>query len=235
MRSMRTSLGAGTKLALSGLLVLGGLSALMARAEPAGGAAAPTADHKLIGATKCKSCHSSEETGNQYGKWQEEKHAKAFDTLASDRAKEIAKGKGIADAQKADECLKCHVTGHGMPADMLKGKWDDKMTALGVQCESCHGGGDDHMKARFAAAAKQEPGAKPEFKGVPADELTAVPPAATCKGCHNAESPTFKEFCYHKYTAMIRHPNPLREHEAGKPGCDDPCRCDGACTHKCGG
>lgn len=232
MNPVFASKGKIWKLALSGLAVSAALGLVLSQAQPASGSSASGPESKLIGASKCKSCHSSDETGNQFAKWQESKHAKAFEVLATDAAKEAAKAKGIADPQKADECLKCHVTGHGLAADAFKGKWDEKMTAMGVQCETCHGGGDDHMKARMKAATAGE---KPTHKGLPAEEIMAAVPAATCKKCHNKESPTFKEFCYHKATKAIAHLNPLKDHGEPKMGCDDPCHCKGECTHKCGG
>ena len=92
------------------------------------------------------------------GKWSESGHAKAFEVLASDRAKEVAKEKGIEDPQKADACLKCHVTGHGKPAEEFASGFKAEM---GVQCESCHGPGDQHMKDRVKAAAIGSPGGWP--------------------------------------------------------------------------
>ncbi len=65
------------------------------------------AEPQYIGAAKCKTCHKKELMGDQYGAWQEAKHAKAFETLKSDKAAEIAKEKGLAGpAYESDECLK---------------------------------------------------------------------------------------------------------------------------------
>jgi cytochrome c553 len=73
-------------------------------------AAKPAAVNQFIGAAKCKNCHNSAKTGDQYGKWKEQKHAKAFESLATADAKKIAKDKGIDDPQKAEACIKCHST-----------------------------------------------------------------------------------------------------------------------------
>ena len=43
--------------------------------------------HQFAGATKCRSCYEKDEIGNQYGKWLDSRHAKAWGTLASDKAK----------------------------------------------------------------------------------------------------------------------------------------------------
>jgi hypothetical protein len=212
-------------------VALGVTTILFARGAPADSTAMSVQDAKFIGATKCKSCHSSDASGNQFAKWSTLDHAKAWETLGTDKAKEIAKAKNIADPQQSEACLKCHVTAFGLPEERFKGKWDPK---LGVQCEACHGPGDAHMKARMAEAAKRDPTAPVEYVGLPAGEISDEISEAHCRKCHNEESPTFQGFCYHTYTAKIRHHNPLKKRE-GEPklDCTDPCRCAGDCTHKC--
>jgi hypothetical protein len=161
--------------------------------------------NKYIGSAKCKNCHASEETGNQHGAWLKMGHAKAFETLGSEEAKKIALEKGIADAQKDDKCLKCHVTAFGVPAEQIAKGFDIK---LGVQCETCHGPGDAHMKARLAAAAADDGSGKPVVLGQ--GEIVGTPDKKLCSGCHNAESPSFKPFCYFKSREKIAHLNPKR-------------------------
>ena len=155
-------------------------------------------DHEFIGATRCRTCHRKEEDGAQYDKWAASKHAEAFTVLASDEAKAIAAEKGIDDPQAADACLKCHVTGHGVAAELLGDKYDK---AEGVTCESCHGAGGDYYK-------------KSTMEGIAAGEIDGAsvgyvkPGAETCTGCHNEESPTYKEFDYDTMVAKIAHPKP---------------------------
>lgn len=190
------------------------------------------AANKYIGADKCKNCHKAEESGNQFGHWQESGHAKAFATLASDEAKRIAKEKGIADPQKADECLRCHATAFGEPAEHIKKGFDG---TLGVQCETCHGPGDNHMKARMAAAAKAaggdgfgDEGAKAPQK-LPDGEILLSVGFDNCKRCHNAESPTFKPFCYCMRSATIRHLDPRKgrtEADVMQCACEANCPCE---------
>ena len=43
--------------------------------------------NRFIGAQKCKTCHSGEDTGNQFEALSKMKHAHAFEVLASDDAK----------------------------------------------------------------------------------------------------------------------------------------------------
>ena len=136
--------------------------------------------NKFIGADKCKSCHSTVDAGNQYHAWEQMAHSKAFATLASDRAKEIAKERSIANPQEAGECLKCHVLAYEAPKEMIKGKLK---LELGVQCESCHGPGDNHMKARMAAAASEAPAEA--YVKLPEGEILSKVGIENCLTCHN--------------------------------------------------
>ena len=183
--------------------------------------------NKYIGAAKCKNCHSAAESGNQYAAWQAANHSKAFETLATDEAKRIAKEKGIDDPQKSDACLRCHVTAYGLPEEQIKKGFDQK---LGVQCETCHGPGDNHVKARMAAVAKAA-GAGEAPKGpqpIDENEMSSKIGVDTCLRCHNEESPTFKPFCFCERAAKIRHLDPRKTHAAGdiqECACGDPCPC----------
>jgi hypothetical protein len=152
--------------------------------------------HKYVGAEMCKMCHNAAAKGAQYTKWTEAKHSKAYGALASEEAKKMAQAKGIADPQKAPDCLKCHVTGHGAPADQLTDKYK---VEDGVECESCHGPGGDYWQM----AVMKDPA-----KAAAAGLLT--PDEATCKKCHNPESPSFKSFDYAAAKAIIAHPNPQK-------------------------
>lgn len=197
------------------------------------------APNRYVGAQRCKTCHQASESGDQYGAWQKEKHAQAYEALASDKAKEYAKAAGIADAQKSDKCLKCHMTAFGEPKENLHRSFDPK---LGVQCETCHGPGENHVKARMAAAATADESVKaPAYVAIPDDEVIKSPGMKTCLGCHNDESPGFKPFCFHKFKADIRHLNPLKPRTAEEKaallvcGCGDACACkDGCVDGKCG-
>jgi Cytochrome c554 and c-prime len=180
-------------------LSVGGYAGLMAAcAIFVGVGAANAADHMFIGAAKCAMCHKTATQGEQYPKWQASPHAKAYETLAGDKAKEIAKAKGIADPQKAPECLKCHVTAAGVDAKLLGEKY---AVTDGVECESCHGAGGDYSKMAT-------------MKGLISGTIDpktvgfVLPDKATCEGCHNGQSPTFKEFDFDKMAAKIAHPIP---------------------------
>jgi hypothetical protein len=175
-----------------GLAVVVSLTAVAAQAD--GGA-----KHQFQGAAKCKMCHNTAAQGKIFDKWMASKHAQAFTTLASEEAKKIGTAKGIADPQKADACLKCHVTGHGAAAELLGTKY---LATEGVTCESCHGAGGDYwkndvMKAVAAGTMKAD-----------SVGLVVKPDEKTCVRCHNAESPTFKAFAFKDYWPKIEHSIP---------------------------
>jgi len=165
----------------------------------------------FVGASKCKTCHKKPENGEQFKIWSEGAHAKAYATLASEEAKKIAEAKGIADPQKADECLSCHVTGHGVAAEFLGTKYD--MTE-GVTCEGCHGAGGDYYKKKTMMA-------------VTAGDIEAAsvglvkPDAKVCTGCHNDKSPTFKSFDFAAMSKKIAHPIPEGAKRTAASGGDE--------------
>jgi hypothetical protein len=155
-------------------------------------------------------------------------HAKAFEALASDEAKKVAQAKGIADPQKSDECVRCHVTAFGEPEDAIRKGFE---ATKGVQCETCHGPGEEHMKARFAAAAAAGDEA-PAYTAVPPGEIITTPAKETCLGCHNEKSPTFKPFCLHERLGQIRHLNPKKPRTKEELAALDACTCEPACKCK---
>jgi len=155
--------------------------------------------HQYVGSAKCKVCHQAEKKGAQYTIWQESKHAKAYESLASEAAIAIGKEKGIDNPQTSDQCLKCHVTAFGAAAEAKAESFDQ---TEGVGCEACHGPGSDYkkmavMKDREAAVAAG----------------LVIPTAENCVGCHNEESPTYKEFDFEKFYAIIAHPDPSLSEE----------------------
>lgn len=184
------------------VLVCAAVAALASATAFAQGAAKP----QYVGAGKCKMCHNTAKQGKIYDVWMATKHAQAFTVLASEEAKKIGTAKGIADPQKADACLKCHVTGHTAPAAERGEKW---AATEGVTCESCHGAGSLYWKNDV-------------MKAIAADSTKAAavgllhPSEKTCVGCHNAESPTFKEFNFKAMWAKIEHKIPAEAAPATK-------------------
>ena len=77
-------------------------------------------------ATACQNCHEQE-----YLQWSATRHAFAFETLV--------KKERYFDAG----CVSCHTTGFGYPTGFQIG--DQDATLKGVQCETCHGPGKQHV------------------------------------------------------------------------------------------
>ena len=108
---------------------------------------AQAGDHEYAGAAKCKMCHKV-----QYASWEGTKHAKATETA-----------KAGTEREWGADCLKCHAT-------------NASEDFPGVQCEACHGPGNDYkkmsiMKDRDAAIANG----------------LVIPTQATCDGCHTGD------------------------------------------------
>ncbi|MGE5178983.1 MAG: multiheme c-type cytochrome [Bacteroidota bacterium] len=182
----------------AGVLALGFWGIASAEETTAAAAAPAPAKHQYVGDKKCKMCHNSEKGGAQFTKWSESKHAKAFETLAGDKAKEIAKAKGIADPQKDAQCLSCHQTGYGEAADQFGAAF---VATDGVQCESCHGAGGDYIKMKTMAGIRD--------KSLKAEDYGLIMPTEDgCKKCHNDKSPTFKSFDFKEYSEKIAHKIP---------------------------
>jgi len=157
-----------------------------------------SAERKFVGVKTCKTCHKAAERGDQYSKWKKGPHAKAYATLATPKARELAAKAGVdGDPQKSDRCLKCHVTGYGKPANAFGRKY---RMEDGVGCESCHGAGSDFKKKSIMkdrALAKTKGLIEPDEK--------------VCKTCHNKESPTFKPFKFKELAKEIAHPLPKKK------------------------
>lgn len=79
-----------------------------------------------VSATACQKCHQQE-----YLQWSATRHAFAFETLL--------KKERYFDAG----CVSCHTTGLGYPTGFQIG--DQDSTLKGVQCETCHGPGKQHV------------------------------------------------------------------------------------------
>jgi len=206
-------------------LTMAGLALPFLRSSAPTSAPRPAED-RYIGAAKCKACHQSEESGDPYGIWSEAPHAHAFHVLASDESKQLAAELGLGDPAKADACLECHVTGHGEPEDAFARGFKQE---LGVQCETCHGRSEAHMKARFKAAAGGE---KLEgYAGVAVDEVVVSPGVDVCVECHNPKSPSYKPFCYYEKRAEIAHLDPRKPRSEEELAAYGTCPSGSPCAH----
>ena len=153
---------------------------------------------EYVGAEACaRMCHKTAKKGEQLRIWQESRHAKAYETLATPEAIAVGKKLGIKDPQKSDVCLACHTTAHGVSDDLKGTKFSH---TEGVGCESCHGPGSLYKKMKIMKDREQA-----IAKGL------TIPDEKTCAQCHNEKSPTYKPFNFEEYHKKIAHPKPAAE------------------------
>ncbi len=152
-----------------------------------------TAQNKFVGTGTC-ACHNLPKQGKQVDVWKKSKHAEAFNTLKTSKAEEFAKAKNIAGKPfEAKECLECHTTGYGEPAEK------SFKAEMGVQCEACHG----------AASGYKAIHNKPENKEkAVAAGLVLNGGEKMCVTCHTPKMHPMKEFDYKKMLEEIKHPTP---------------------------
>ena len=161
---------------------------------------------KYVGTKSCRMCHKKKATGNQYGKWKEKAHSKAYESLATQEAKDVAAEMGIDDAQKSGKCMKCHSTAYNFTETIQTEK---VAVEDGVSCESCHGPGKDYKS-----------------KSVMKDRDQCIeggmiyPATKSCVLCHNDTAPSWKADRYttkdgkkvgfdaEQAYEKIKHPNP---------------------------
>jgi nitrate/TMAO reductase-like tetraheme cytochrome c subunit len=108
---------------------------------------AQAGDHEYAGADKCKMCHKV-----QYASWENTKHAKATDAA-----------KASTEREYSADCLKCHAT-------------NASEDFPGVQCEACHGPGNDYKKMSIMK----------DIEAAKANGLI-IPTQETCNGCHTGD------------------------------------------------
>lgn len=174
----------------------------------AGSALAVDRDASLyVGTKSCKMCHKKPEEGEQFTKWQESPHAKAFEKLASPEAKEAAKKLGIDDPQKSGKCLSCHSTAYNWTESVANAELP---VEEGVTCESCHGPGKNYKKKEIMKDKAQA-----KVNGL-------LDAKESCKLCHNDKSPSWKAdrytlkdgtkagFDFDQAYEKIKHPVPKK-------------------------
>jgi hypothetical protein len=127
---MKTTDSMNVKTALAAIFPVIFTAIMIAGSEHYGHAKKPFPT--FIGIATCKKCHEAEGIGNQHRIWASSPHAKAYQTLSTDRAAAIALKASVERPSENQRCLKCHTTGGGrIPATRTEG----------VGCEACHGPG----------------------------------------------------------------------------------------------
>jgi len=101
---------------------------------------------QITGTSKCETCHSLKNLGNQQKAWEESKHSNAYFTLLSDKAKSFARSKGLESPENNKLCLKCHTTIGYLDLKDADPAYDKNE---GVGCEACHGAGSRYSPAEI--------------------------------------------------------------------------------------
>lgn len=146
-----------------------------------------------LGAEACKQCHSTA--------YKAESETKHFNTFVDDPENDHDFYDAWTGAGRPDSCLLCHTTGwdeakanHG--ADEI----DYRKALLGIQCESCHGPGSEHVKG----------GGDPTMIEVDYS-------AELCGGCHTgSHHPTYDEW---EVSAHAEALDSLRESGHARDSC----------------
>lgn len=162
-----------------------------------------------VGVDKCKTCHQQERYGNQYGIWKEGPHAKALESLSSEKSLKYAKENGIEDPTKDPKCLNCHATYATVDKDLIDPKGSLSMEE-GVSCESCHGPGSAYRKPSIMKKSAYDADFEAAHKAAMAVGLIE-PTEQVCLTCHNENNPFHTEFDFKEKVAKVQHPTPYRK------------------------
>jgi YVTN family beta-propeller protein len=148
-------------------------------------------DPAYVGVQACAACHRGAGMGYQFSRWRLSPHARAYAILSTPLAAEMAAAEGVeGDPQRAPDCLRCHVTGHGDPGGPFL---DSFQPDEGVGCEACHGAGSGYL----AEAIMRDPRAAAQAGLKRVDR-------ATCRSCHAGAHG--RSFDYDLSSEMIVHP-----------------------------
>jgi YVTN family beta-propeller protein len=160
------------------------------KSNPAPAKAGP----KYTGSIACAKCHKGSMMGYQYSRWRMSAHARAYATLATLEAQEVAKQMGVMEnPQESPTCLKCHTTaGNSEPGTVL----ESYTPAEGVGCEACHGPGSEYSPQAVMM----------DKRAAMASGLMPVTPG-TCMPCHAKAHE--KSFDAPKAIKAIEHPTRL--------------------------
>ena len=103
---------------------------------------------RYVGNDTCRTCHP-----DAYRIWLGTKHARAFVSLRSSEAEQIAGRDGVTDlpSERSGKCLVCHATAYNTPAAYRKAAF---RIGEGVSCEQCHGPGETHVRAMGSAVVR---------------------------------------------------------------------------------
>lgn len=146
-------------------------------------------DHLGVATCAGSTCHGSAEPldatpvlQNEYLTWhRRDAHARAYETLHSDRSARIAGNLGLGAAYEAETCLDCHAD--NVPDDQRGRRFQ---ISDGIGCEACHGGAEDWIRSHVSGNASH---ADNVARGMyPTDRPEAR--ADLCLSCHYSHPDT---------------------------------------------
>jgi len=140
-------------------------------ARPASDNSEQKAGPRYVGSAACGACHRGPESGYQHSLWRLSTHARAWASLATPRARQVAAEKGLeGDPQQSPRCLQCHSPAAIVGAGDVLGSFSPDE---GVGCEACHGAGSEYMPEAIMRDPRAARAAGMEDAG---DQ--------TCRRCH---------------------------------------------------
>ena len=178
----------------------------------------------FVGASECAKCHQGAGFGYQQCLMLLQAHSKAYASLATPEAKDIARLSGIPqEPQEAAMCLGCHATGSEAEA------WEKDDTFHledGVQCEKCHGAGSEYMEEEIMTdpAAARAAG-------------LMMPQKSDCMNCHKVKGSHAAVLKVKKYDIdeaweLLKHPTPEKWEIPDEPVFPAPSDASGPPTHR---
>jgi hypothetical protein len=155
-------------------------------------------DAEYVGSDACKSCHK-----HAYKIWADSKHANAYKTLEE--------AQRPTNRQYDGECIVCHTIGFTQKTGFVDVKTTPKL--MNVGCESCHGPGSAHIKAKHNLAIhdlmnpyKAKPEETPAQNKVRVQRLNDF-----CQKCHDQENDVHWNFV--KRWPEIEHMEPKKNND----------------------
>ena len=142
------------------------------QAQASTGTFQQTGPVRYAGAVTCSGCHKA-----QAKQWASTAHAKAHSILAR---------RGPENLRKP-ECQRCHSLGYGEPGGFVS--IDATPGLVNVQCESCHGPGVNHVKAKDPLQLRST--------------IRRNVPAFVCTTCHDQKNDP--HFDYQKKLLPVKH------------------------------
>lgn len=101
-----------------------------------------------VGARVCAECHTGPASGNQYSLWLASKHSQSYAALTKPEAEQIARLSGARQEPEATvHCLSCHSSAANAEPRQRQRTY---RIEDGVQCETCHGPGSEHVARQRA-------------------------------------------------------------------------------------